>query len=175
MEALSFLNILHKQKVFNNRLTRNTQLSILHFLIAVYTNYCSHFEEMRKVQFFYLKCYNQSCIMHYAIYSNSYSTDKVLFTNKKDSRMWKKYPHPLAKLQSLTFQQNGVMMVWRHGMRGMFIQHFLAFFEFTVPFQPILSFLSLTLSILDKDSNWAGSSIFSKKTKKKNASIGKWK
>ena len=35
--------------------------------------------------------------MHYAIYSNSYSTDKVLFTN---SRMWKKYPDPLAKLQS---------------------------------------------------------------------------
>ena len=38
-------------------------------------------------------------------------------------------------------------------MRWMFIQDFLAYFEFTVPFQPILSFLSLTLGILDKDSN----------------------
>ena len=38
-------------------------------------------------------------------------------------------------------------------MRRMFVQHFLAYFEFTVPFQPILSFLSLTLGIVDKDSN----------------------
>ena len=62
-------------------------------------NCCSHFVEMFKVQFFYLKCYNQGFIMHYAIDSNSYSNDKVLFTNKKDNRMWKKYPDPLAKLQ----------------------------------------------------------------------------
>ena len=39
--------------------------------------------------------------MHYAIDSNSYSNDKVLFTNKKDNRMWKKYPDPSAKVQFL--------------------------------------------------------------------------
>ena len=149
-------------------MTRNTQLSILYFRIVVYTNYCPHFVEMFKVRFFYLKCCNQSCIMHYAIDSNSYSTGKVLFTNKKDSRMWKEHPDPLAKLQSsqVTFDFstkwcNYGQETW--DMRRMFIQDFLAYFEFTVPFQPILSFLSLTLGILDKDSNWAVSFIFSKK------------
>ena len=46
----------YKQKISNNRLTRNTLLSILHFLIAVYTNYCLPFVEMFKIQFSYLKC-----------------------------------------------------------------------------------------------------------------------
>ena len=63
----------------------------------------------------------------------------------------------------LTFQQNGVIMVRGLGMHRMLIKHFLAYFEFTVPFQPILSFLSLTLGIVDKDSNWAVSFIFSTK------------
>ena len=64
-----------------------------------------------------MKCYNQNFAMHWAIYSTSYSIDKVLLTNKKDSRMWKKYPDPFRKLQSsrvsLTFQQNHVIMVRR--------------------------------------------------------------
>ena len=36
-------------------------------------------------------------------------------------------------------------------------------FEFAVPFHSILSFLSATFDILDKDCNWAVSFIFKKK------------
>ena len=105
----------YKQKICNNRLTRNTQLPILHFLIVADTNYCSHFVEMFTVQFFYLKCYNQSCITHYAIYSNNYLSDKVLFKNKKDSKKVSssnKKSYNLREI-ALTFQQNGVIMVRR--------------------------------------------------------------
>ena len=155
-------------------MTRNTQLPILHFLIVADTNYCSHFVEMFTVQFFYLKCYNQSCITHYAIYSNNYLSDKVLFKNKKDSKKVSssnKKSYNLREL-ALTFQQNGVIMVRRLWMCRMFIQHYPAYLKFTAPFQPNISFLSSTLGILHKDCNWAVSFIFWKKKKKKKMENG---
>ena len=87
-------------------------MSILHSFIEVSTNYCSNFVETFKAQFFYLKCYNQNFTMRRAIYSTSYSTDKVLFTNKKDitdcekSTLIQSENYNLHELV-LTFQQSG--------------------------------------------------------------------
>ena len=73
----------YKQKICNNRLIRK--------IVYPAIIYCSLQELLLAfclVQFIYLKCYNQSFTMHYAIYSTSYSTDKVLFVNKKDREIF---------------------------------------------------------------------------------------
>ena len=108
----------HKQKICNSRLTARYECLSYTHLFEVYTNYCSNFVEKFKAQFFYLKCYNQNFTVRCAIYSTSYSTDKVLFTNKKTaecekSTLIQSENYNLYELV-LTFQQSGVIMVRRN-------------------------------------------------------------